>query len=302
MFNHLRGVYAAAITPLNADYTPDLAALTPLLEFLHERGCHGALLLGTTGEGPSFSPSERIDIMRSAVQIRTTYPDFRLMAGTGTPSLSETVELTQAALEIGYDGVVVLPPYYFRKSTDDGLFSWFSQVIEQAVPPEKALFGYHIPAVSSVPLSIELVEKLNDAYPDRFAGIKDSSGDREHAINLGEKFKRDVLVFNGNDRLFSLALQSHAAGCITALANLCSPDLRLIWERHHANGGSDHSQERLNGFRTLMEGYQPFPPAIKTLLAHKFTFPAWSVMPPLTPLPENIAVKLIGEMDALGNV
>jgi 4-hydroxy-tetrahydrodipicolinate synthase len=128
----LAGVYAAAVTPLKNDSSLDLEAVPALLNFLSSRGCHGALFFGTTGEGPSFSPSERETLLRTVCEYRDTVPDFRLLAGTGTPSLSETIELTKLAFDLGYDGVVVLPPYYFRKATDEGLFNWFSEVIKKA--------------------------------------------------------------------------------------------------------------------------------------------------------------------------
>jgi len=110
-------------------------------------------LMGTTGEGPSFSADERLALLRAGLAVRQEHPDFRLLLGTGTPSLEETVQLTRAAFDLGVDGVVVLPPYYFRKVSDDGLFAWFSQVIQRAVPTNAALLGYHIPSLSGVPLS-----------------------------------------------------------------------------------------------------------------------------------------------------
>jgi 4-hydroxy-tetrahydrodipicolinate synthase len=132
----LAGVYAAAVTPLKLDSTPDIESVPALLSFLASRGCHGALLFGTTGEGPSFSLVEREALMRAAQTYRQQLRGFRLLAGTGTPSLSESIQLTKLAFDLDYDGVVVLPPYYFRKATDEGLFNWFSELINKAVPKD----------------------------------------------------------------------------------------------------------------------------------------------------------------------
>ena len=184
----LDGVYAAALTPLNSASAPDLEAVAPYLAFLAARGCHGALLFGTTGEGPSFSPSEREILMRAAQDVRRQIPGFRLLAGTGTPSLSETIELTKLAFDLGYDGVVVLPPYYYRKASDDGLLTWFTDLLRKAVPSDGYLLGYHIPAVTGVGLSLDLLARLKDSFPKQFAGIKDSSHDPDLARALGEKF------------------------------------------------------------------------------------------------------------------
>src|SRR5512134_2681330 len=109
----LAGVYAAAVTPVRTDSTLDLDSVPALFEFLAARGCHGAVLFGTTGEGPSFSPTERESLMRLARQARESMTGFRLLAGTGTPSLSETIDLTRLAFDLGFDGVLVVPPYYF---------------------------------------------------------------------------------------------------------------------------------------------------------------------------------------------
>ncbi|NQU29608.1 MAG: dihydrodipicolinate synthase family protein, partial [Anaerolineae bacterium] len=145
----LAGVYAASITPINSNGdTLSLEFVPTYLDFLAERGCHGALLFGTTGEGPSFSSIERATLFEAAVAIRQKHPDFRLLAGTGTPSLQETINLNKAAFENGFEGVVVLPPFYFRNATDEGLFNWFDAVIRQSVPEGKYLLGYHIPRVS----------------------------------------------------------------------------------------------------------------------------------------------------------
>ncbi len=282
----LAGIYAAAVTPADANGTPQTDALPALLGFLAERGCHGALILGTTGEGPSFAPEERLAIMQAAARVRETRPDFRLLAGTGTPSLSETILLTKAAFDLGYQGVVVLPPYYFRDAPEEGLFRWFAALLEAAVPADGALFGYHIPQVSGVGFSLDLLARLRAAFPN-FVGLKDSSGDPDHAAALGARFGDDLLVLNGNDRLLTHALAHHAGGAITALANLASPWLREVWEAHQAGRPAPAAQETLNRARDALEASPPFGPTVKALLHTLHGFPRWGVRPPLLPLPAD---------------
>jgi 4-hydroxy-tetrahydrodipicolinate synthase len=296
----LQGVFAAALTPLNSDLTPDSITLPEYLAFLARRGCHGALLLGTTGEGPSFSPEQRLEIYRAAIQVWQRYPDFLLLAGTGTPSLDETVLLTRKAFDLGFDGVVVLPPYYFRKASEEGLLAWFNQVLYQAVPAGGAFLGYHIPGVSGVPLSLDLLARLKDSHPNRFAGLKDSSGDSEFAGKLGARFDGDLLVFSGTDQLFSLALNHGASGCITAPANLISPDLRAIWDSRQQGKPAEDVQARVNRIRTILEKYPPYPPLLKALLARYHGFPRWPVCPPLVPLPEEAEARVAAELDLAG--
>lgn len=291
----LRGVYAAALTPLNPDFSLALEHMPTFLDFLARRGCHGALLMGTTGEGPSFAPEERLALLRVALEARQQHPDFRLLLGTGTPSLEETVQLTRAAFDLGADGVVVLPPYYFRKVTDDGLFAWFSQVIRRAVPADGALLGYHIPSLSGVPLSLDLLARLKDAFPRQFLGIKDSSADPDHARALGERFGGELMVFSGTDSLFSLALEHRAAGCITALANLRSPDLRRVWDAFQGGGADPAAQGRLDAARQVMGRYPPNPPLYKAMLARLHPFALWPVRPPLLPMPPELADRALAE-------
>jgi 4-hydroxy-tetrahydrodipicolinate synthase len=265
----LSGIYAAALTPLKADSTPDLEPVPAFLAFLAERGCHGALIFGTTGEGPSFSPEERRTVWSTALEVRETYPDFRLLAGTGTPSLQETIELTKTAFDLGYDGVVVVPPYYFRNASDEGLFKWFEDLIHKAVPSDGYLLGYHFPQVAGIGFSMDLLERLKEAFPVQFAGIKDSSHDPALASALGATFGADLAVFTGTDSYLSLALQNSAAGCITAPANLISPSLRALYEAFTRDEDLSGIQACVTQLRHVLEKYTPLPPPLKSQLAKK---------------------------------
>jgi 4-hydroxy-tetrahydrodipicolinate synthase len=302
----LDGVYAAALTPLTPASSPDastslstsLEAVAPYLAFLAARGCHGALIFGTTGEGPSFSPTERSAIWQIALQVREQYPDFRLLAGTGTPSLTETIDLTRAAFDLGYDGAVVLPPYYFRKATDEGLFNWFREVIQKAVPADGYLFGYHFPGAACIGFSLELLARLKDAFPVQFAGIKDSSHDPDFARALGQRFGSDLAVFSGTDSDFTLALENHAAGCITAPANLISPDLRAVYDLFRAGKDTSAAQARVSEQRRILEKYPPFPPTLKALVHRLHGFPRWPVRPPLEEMGKEAEENLVCEFNS----
>ena len=291
----LAGVYAAAVTPYlgkprtegKPDTAFDFESLAVFLHFLASRGCHGALLFGTTGEGPSFSPKEREALMRSLRVIRHQVRDFKLLAGTGTPSLSETIELTKLAYELGYDGAVVLPPYYYRKASDDGLFNWFSELIEQAVPEGKYLLGYHIPPMTGLGFSLELLERLKAKCPTRFAGIKDSSHDEAFASAVGQHFGKDLLILNGTDSYFHHALKNNAQGAITAPANLISDNLREIWDLFQAGKDPSDVQAKVVEQRHFLEGYSPIAPILKGLLHKVHGLPHWAVRPPLESVDEK---------------
>lgn len=295
----LAGVYAAAVTPIKPDSTLDLDSMPALLGFLAARGCHGAVLFGTTGEGPSFSPAEREALMQVARQVRERIPGFRLIAGTGTPSLSETIDLTKLAFDLGFDAALVVPPYYFRKATDTGLFNWFSEVIQKAVPSTGYLLGYHFPQVAGIGLSPDLLARLKGAFPTQFAGIKDSSHDPDLARNIGERFGSDLVVLTGTDSYLQLAMESKAAGCITAPANLISPDLREVWDRMSASSDPNAPLERVKKQRAILEKYPPFPPTLKALMHRLHGFPRWQVRPPLEPVPRELEEQAVQEFERL---
>jgi len=300
MISHhpLAGVYAAAVTPLRETHgsTLDLESVPVLLSFLASRGCHGAVLFGTTGEGPSFSPSEREALMRTASAHRHQLPGFRLIAGIGTPSLSETIDLTKLAFDLGYDAALALPPYYFRKATDDGLFNWFSELVKKAVPSDKYLLGYHFPNVAGIGFSIELLARLKAAFPTQFAGIKDSSHDADLARYLGEKFGYDLVVLTGTDSYVQLAMQNKAAGCITAPANIISPDLRAVWDLIREGKDASGAQAHVTELREILDKYPPFPPTLKAMLHRLHGLPRWHVKPPLEDMTDLMAEQLANEL------
>ncbi len=293
----LAGVYAAAVTPLQADASLDLDSVPILLEFLASRGCHGVVLFGTTGEGPSFSPAEREALMRAACAARQSVPGLRLLAGTGTPSLSESIDLTRLAFDLGFEGVLAVPPYYFRNATDNGLFTWFSELIRKAVPSDRYLLGYHFPRVAGIGFSLELLARLKDAFPTQFAGIKDSSHDAELTRDLGKKFGSDLVVLNGTDSYLQLALQNKAAGCITAPANILSPGLRKVWDLISQGKEATEVQARVKKQREILEKYPPFPPTLKALLHRLYGMPRWSVKPPLESMAEESEEQVVQEFE-----
>jgi 4-hydroxy-tetrahydrodipicolinate synthase len=237
--------------------------------------------------------------MRAACEARETIPGFRLIAGTGTPSLSETIDLTKLAFDLGYEGALVVPPYYFRKATDTGLFLWFSDVIQKAVPSNGYLLGYHFPNVAGIGFSIELLARLKDAFSVQFAGIKDSSHDADLAQNLGAQFGSDLVVLTGTDTYLQLAMQNQAAGCITAPANIISPDLREVWDAMNARQDPAEAFVRVKKQRGILEKYPPFPPTLKALLHRLYGMPRWPVRPPLESLSEEMEEQVIQEFEGL---
>lgn len=297
----LSGVFAAAITPLTPDLAPDLEAIPALMNFYANRGLHGALMLGTTGEGPSFSAKERAAIFKAALSVRQDHPDFKLMAGTGTPSLDETAELNKTAYDLGYDAVVTLPPFYFMNASEEGLFDWFSKVIQRSVPSDGVFLGYHFPKVSGVPLSLSLLKRLQDEYPNQFAGLKDSSGDFDHAKALTQELGTDSLILVGNDRLLGPGLENGCSGAITALATLNSLDLRRVWDAFHNGGNWQTVQTEVDAGRDVLDKFQPAPAFLKALVSKLHQLSTGPVRPPLKSFDEETIETALAEWQGLTN-
>jgi 4-hydroxy-tetrahydrodipicolinate synthase len=197
---------------------------------------------------------------------------------------------------LGCEGVIVLPPYYFRKATEDGLFRYFRELIIKAVPAGGFLLGYHIPGTAGIGFSPNLLRRLKDAFPLQFAGIKDSSHDADFARQLGKRFGPDLLVLTGTDSLLQVALENHAQGCITAPANLISPELRRVWDAFQRGEDVTAIQKRVTEIRHILEKYPPFPPMLKALLAKQYGFPRWPVRPPLDEASPEALKKVMEEI------
>jgi len=163
------------------------------------------------------------------------------------------------------------------------------------VPKDKYLLGYHIPSMTGVGFSLDLLARLKDAFPVQFAGIKDSSHDEAFAIELGKRFGQDLLVLNGTDSYLHHALKNHAQGAITAPANIISDGLREVWDLYQAGKDPTEVQARVSEQRHILEKYAPFPTVLKALMPRLFELPRWSVKPPLEEMDEEKAEEAMKE-------
>lgn len=287
----LKGVICAAVTPLKNGKL-DTANLQKLMRQLESEGCNGVLLLGTTGEGPSMGMGEREEVIAAAVAARG---NMKILAGTGTPSLTDTITLTRRAFELGADVAVTLPPYYFKKVSDEAMIAYFKQVFDEAVPDDKRLMLYHIPQVSGMPVTFPVIEGLLAYAGHRMAALKDSAGDIGFARDLRQKFP-ELRVFVGSDKLLLDGLCAGAAGCITAAANVIAPLAVQTYQTFVAGEDAESAQETLTAARSLLDNYQPFPPSLKAILAQRYGNEGWEVRPPLSPLPETQTQELLDKL------
>ena len=294
----LEGVFAAAVTPLDAAGDPDLSGFPSLIDFLANRGCHGLLFLGTTGEGPSFSLRERQLILREAVRYRAVaWPQLKILAGTGCANLVETIELTRAAFELGVDAVVTLPAFYYKGVGEAGIAAYFEQVLRSAVPPDGRLLVYHIPQTSGVAIPAASLSALRQRFPDQMWGMKDSQDDLAHTLDITSQFP-GFHVFCGSDSILTEALAGGACGSITALSNVTSLLNRAVWDAHQQGSAAPQAQAALVGARKAIKGLSG-PAAMKAALSDMFGFPDWPVRAPLEALTSEQRTGLISALSAL---
>jgi 4-hydroxy-tetrahydrodipicolinate synthase len=292
------GVLAPVLTPFRRDLSPDPQRLARHCRWLLAHGCAALAPFGTTSEANSLSVDERERLLDALLDDGA--PPGRLVPGTGCCALPDTVRLTAQAVRRGCAGVLVLPPFYYKAVSDEGLFRAFAEVIERVGDDRLRVYLYHIPPVAQVGLGPALVERLLRAYPGIVAGMKDSSGDLANTKRMLELFAGEGFdVFVGSERFLLEGLRGGGAGCITATANVNPGAIDRLF-REWRTPAAERLQEDVNAIRSAIER-RPVIPALKAVLAHHAADPEWlTVRPPLVELPAAERESLLAELGARG--
>lgn len=273
MQRQLKGVISAIPTPTTEAGEIDVAAFMQLAQYLLDNGCDGLNMLGTTGEATSFSAAQRMALM-NAVKARGL-PMNRLMVGTGAAALADAITLTRHAAETGFAGALVLPPFYYKNVPDAGVFAYLEKIMQATAQAPIPIYLYNFPALSGVTYSVPLVGSLIAAFPDRMAGLKDSSGDLAYARAIAA-LSPSFDVFPSSEACLAEARTGTFAGCISATANITSADCNRAF--HQAD---DAALARAVATRKAFDG-KPLIPGVKAILAQRLNAPGLArVMPPL---------------------
>jgi 4-hydroxy-tetrahydrodipicolinate synthase len=290
------GLLVPVLTPFQGDLSPDATRFSRLCKWLLAQGANGLAIFGTTSEGNSLSIAERNGLIDHLVE--QGVPPDRLMPGTGACAIPDAVELTRHAVARGAGGVLVLPPFYYKNQGDDGLFAYFSEIVQRVGDKRLKLYLYHFPQMSAAPISVDLVARLLKAYPDTVVGLKDSSGDWEGTKRMIASFP-DLAVFPSSESRLLEGLRLGAAGCISATGNIQPAAIRKLIDLH-GTAEAQTWQDRTAGIRTIVERH-PTVPALKAILARETKDESWSIMrPPLTPLAQARREELLNSLDASG--
>jgi len=218
MTQRICGVLAPVVTPFKADLAPDKERFIAHCKWLLSQNC-GLAVFGTNSEANSLSMEERATLLEELVS--DGVDPSRMMPGTGCCSIMETVKLTKQAVGNGCAGVLMLPPFYYKDISEEGLYRYFSEVVQRVGDARLKIYLYHIPPVAVVGITTGLVERLLAAYPDAIAGIKDSSGDWNNTKTFLDAFAKSRFdVFVGSESFLLANMRSGGVGTISATANV----------------------------------------------------------------------------------
>jgi 4-hydroxy-tetrahydrodipicolinate synthase len=294
----IEGVLSPVITPFGKDYAPEAGRFVRHCRWLLRSGCAGLAVFGTNSEANSMSVAEKRALLEAL--IAGGVPAASLMPGTGHCALSDSIEMTRAAVELGCAGVLMLPPFYYKGVSDEGLYRNFAEVIERVGDERLQLYLYHIPPVSQVPIALGLIEKLLSKYPGIVAGAKDSSGDWSNTKAMLDAFAKDGFdVFAGSEAFLLDNMRHGGKGCITATGNINPGPIAHVY-RNWRSPEADKLQAGISATRKIVQK-QPMIPALKATVAHFGNDPQWRICrPPLVELTPSQEETLITELKAAG--
>jgi 4-hydroxy-tetrahydrodipicolinate synthase len=296
MTERIRGVLAPVVTPFGSDLSPDADRLVRHCRWLVAQGV-GLAVFGTNSEANSLSVDERLALLDRLVE--AGIPPGRMMPGTGCCSISDSIRLTQRAVQHGVAGCLMLPPFYYKGVTDEGLYRNFATIIEAVGDARLRIYLYHIPQVAQVGISAELIARLLKAYPESIAGIKDSSGDWNHTTGLLSRFVGSGFdVFAGSESFLLPNLRNGGVGCISATANVNPAAIDQL-ARQWQTAEADALQAGLDTVRSIFQK-RPMISALKQAVAHWSGDAGWvRVRPPLVELDAQQARDLISDLEAV---
>jgi 4-hydroxy-tetrahydrodipicolinate synthase len=293
----IRGVLAPVITPFGADLSPDKKRFIAHCQWLLSQNC-GLAVFGTNSEANSLAVEERSMLLDELVAAGVD--TSRMIVGTGCCSITETVKLTAQAVKHGCAGVLMLPPFYYKGVSEEGLYRYFSEVVQRVGDPRLRIYLYHIPPVAMVGITTGLVERLLKSYPNAIAGMKDSSGDWNNTRIFLDAFVQSGFdVFVGSESFLLANMRNGGAGAISATANVNPAPIHKLyaeWKKTDA----DDQQAKLNVVRDAFGKKYPLISALKQGIAIYANDPAWAkVRPPLIELTAEQAKTLAAELKTI---
>jgi len=290
----ITGVLSPVVTPFRTDLSPDPERFERQCRWLLSQDV-GLAVFGTNSEANSLSVDEKIELLDRLVG--GGLDPARMMPGTGHCALPDSVRLTAHAVKLGCGGVLMLPPFYYKGVSDDGLFRSFAEIIERVGDARLRVYLYHIPPVAQVPITLGLVERLLKAYPQQTAGMKDSGGEWRNTQAFLDAFATGGFdVFPGAETFLLRGMRHGGAGCISATANVNPAAIARLYATWQA-ADADAQQTRLDEIRGIFAKFSMIP-ALKAAVAHWSGDPEWAtVRPPLVALTREQSATLVTQLE-----
>jgi 4-hydroxy-tetrahydrodipicolinate synthase len=293
----LPAVLSPVLTPFDSKQGVDLAKFQNQCEWLQENGV-GLAVFGTNSEANSLSVSQKINAVHHL--IKSGIAPSQMMPGTGACSIADAVEMTLAAVDSKCAGVLMLPPFYYKDVSEDGLFAYYASVIERVGSAALQVYIYNIPPVVKFGIPVTLLERLVKAYPQTVVGMKDSSGDWSYTESCIKALaSTGFRVYAGSETFLLKTLRAGGAGCISATANV-NPKAISTLAKHWQDADADQKQAALDAVRATFAKH-PMIAAMKSAVSRYSKDPAWNtLLPPLISLNEEAKNELYADLDALG--
>ena len=297
MTQRITGVLSPVVTPFKADYSPDTERFVRQCKWLVANNV-GLAVFGTNSEANSLAAGERMELLEKLVEAGVD--PARMMPGTGCCALTDSVRLTAHAVKLGCAGTLMLPPFYYKGVSDEGLYRNYAEIVERVGDARLQIYLYHIPQVTQVPISLKLIERLLKAYPKNIAGTKDSSGDWNNTKATLDQFAKDGFdVFPGSETFLLAGMRNGGKGCISATANVNPVAIHKLYANWRS-ADADNLQAGLDKVRGIFQKY-PMIPAMKRAIAHWSAHADWAtVRPPLVEVNAEQAKALIADLERCG--
>lgn len=296
MTQKIRGALAPVLTPFDQNLKPDTARFIAHCRWLVDNQA-GLAIFGTNSEAASVSQAERLKLTDALID--AGIPAAKMMPGTGACAFPDAVELARHASDHGVAGLLVLPPYFYKNLSEDGVFAYYAEIIERVGSDCAPIYLYHIPQMTMVPITLSLIERLLKRYPGKVVGAKDSSGDWANTKAMLDNYAKDGFeVFPASESFLSAALPLGAAGCISATVNMNPAGIHRLYANWNTPEGAD-LQSKADAVRKVFQGGYMIA-AMKQAVADFNDQPDWAtVRPPLVKLDAAQRDKLSVDLRAI---
>tara|TARA_Y100001970_G_C14200227_1_gene840669 strand:- start:502 stop:1386 length:885 start_codon:yes stop_codon:yes gene_type:complete len=281
-----RGVFAAGISIINEDNSLNIFKTVKHAENIISNGLHGVFFFGSTGQSQLISLDEKKELISSISNHRLKKNFF---LGTGCNSLNENINLIQYSIEYGFNTFLLMPPAYYKRNSDKGIFEFYKNIISHA--PKIKIILYNFEKLSGYLFNPDIIKKLKKEFPKNIIGCKDSS------YNLYSKLKlEDFLIFPGSEAKLLDGLEQGCAGCISAVTNVTHSLARKVFDDFKKKNNQSIN-EKLILVRRIFDNYNLIP-ALHAFLA-KEDKSYEKILPPLINLEKEERARLFEELSKM---